>query len=84
MSTAKSLFEHETDANSLLESSPVQSRGRSTHERQQLEHIRERYRNEFLEFRAEKELRVREKLMRLEYVIKNTLELNEILENIHQ
>lgn len=84
MSTAKSFFDKDTEANSLLNVTTITSARGPGKKNTPLYIIRERYRKEYLEFHAEKQLKMTERMMRLDYVIKSANEFNSLLSNIKE
>ena len=79
MSTVKSLYDLDTASNSLLNISVAPAKSVAPKRKKELDDIRQRYRDEYLKYQEEKETRMAERLMRLDYVISNAQGWNTML-----
>lgn len=83
MSTVKRHLQTDPTLNSLLDDSLSDAHSnRSAEVGSGVAAMKNKYRHEFLAYRAEQEAKLKQKVMRLDYVIRNAVEITQIIDRL--
>ena len=80
MSTVKSLYDLDIASNSLLNMSASPTRTFPCKKTRQLSNLYDEYRSKYQEYHAEKEQKLTETMMQLDYVINSAIAFNNLLD----